>query len=67
MSKLHTHSPEFKARVSMEPMSGSRTIQMIAADLSVNPIHVSQWKQRMRNGASKRFTSGKKSRAEEEG
>ena len=32
MSKRHTHSPEFKARVAMEAISGRKTIQ------------VSQWK-----------------------
>ena len=32
MSKRRTHSPEFKARVAMEAISGRKTIQEIAAD-----------------------------------
>jgi putative transposase len=32
MSKRRTHSPEFKARVGMEAISGRKTIQEIAAD-----------------------------------
>ena len=30
MSKRRTHSPEFKARVAMEAISGRKTIQEIA-------------------------------------
>jgi hypothetical protein len=33
MSKRRAHSPEFKARVAMEAISGRKTIQEIAADL----------------------------------
>jgi transposase-like protein len=32
MSKRRTHSPEFKAKVAMEAISGRKTIQEIAAD-----------------------------------
>ena len=32
MSERRTHSPEFKARVAMEVISGRKTIQEIAAD-----------------------------------
>ena len=32
MSKRRTHSPEFKARVAMEAISGRKTIQEIAVD-----------------------------------
>jgi len=35
MSKRRTHSPEFKARVAMEAISGRKTIQEIAADHAV--------------------------------
>ena len=35
MSKRPTHSPEFKAKVAMEVISGSNTTQEIATD---NPI-----------------------------
>jgi transposase-like protein len=44
MSKRRTHSPEFKAKVAMEAISGRKTLQQIAADQGVHPIQVSQWK-----------------------
>ncbi len=42
MSKRRGHSPEFKARVAMEAISGRETIQEIAAYQAVHPIQVSQ-------------------------
>lgn len=41
MSKRRTHSPEFKARVAMEAISGRKTLQEIAADHSIHPIRYS--------------------------
>jgi transposase-like protein len=35
MSKRRTHSPEFKARVAMEAISGRKTIQEGAADHAI--------------------------------
>jgi len=67
MSKRRTHSPEFKARVAMEAISGRKTIQEIAADHAVHPIQVSQWKRQLLDGASELFTRGKKTKDKEEG
>jgi len=50
LSKRRTLSPEFKARVAMEAISGCKTIQEIAADHAIHPIQVSQWKRRLLNG-----------------
>jgi transposase-like protein len=36
--KRRTHSPEFKARVAMEAISGRKTSQEIAADHAIHPI-----------------------------
>ncbi len=55
MSKRRTHSPEFKARVAMEAISGRKTIQEIAADHAIHPIQVSQWKKQMHDGASELY------------
>jgi transposase-like protein len=44
MSKRRAHSPEFKARIAMEAISGRKTIQEIAANHAIHPIQVSQWK-----------------------
>jgi putative transposase len=42
MSKRRAHSPEFKATVAMEAISGRKTIREISADHSIHPIQVSQ-------------------------
>jgi putative transposase len=62
MSKRRTHSPEFKARVAMEAISGRKTIQEIAADHAIHPIQVSQWKRQLLDGASELFRRGKNSK-----
>ena len=66
MSKRRTHSPEFMARVAMEAISGRKTIQKIAADHSIHPIQVSQWKWLLLDGVSELFTMGSKSKDKEE-
>ena len=65
MSKRRTHSPEFKARVAMEAISGRKTLQEIAADHAVHPIQVSQWKKQLLEGASDLFIRGNKTQAKE--
>jgi putative transposase len=67
MSKRRIHSPEFKARVAMEAISGRKTIQEIAADHAIHPIQVSQWKKQLLESASELFTRGKKARDKDEG
>ena len=60
MSKRRTHSPEFKARVAMEAISGRKTLQEIAADHAIHPIQVSQWKKQLLDGAGDLFSKGRK-------
>ena len=55
MNKRRTHSPEFKAKVAMEAISGRRTIQEIAAEHTIHPIQVSQWKRQLLENASELF------------
>jgi|694.fasta_scaffold08390_7 transposase-like protein len=59
MSKRRTHSPEFKARVAMEAISGPESIQEIATN---HNIQVSQWKRQLLEGASELVTRVKKSK-----
>ncbi|MEB3201469.1 MAG: transposase [Synechococcus sp.] len=66
MSKRRSLSPEFKARVAMEAISGRTTIQEIAADHSIHLIQASQWKRQLLDGASELFTRGKKSKDKDE-
>jgi transposase-like protein len=65
MSKQRTHTPEFKARVAMEAISGRKTSQEIAADHAIHPIQVSQWKRQLLDVASELCTKGSKSKDKE--
>ena len=65
MSKRCTHSPEFKARVAMEAISGRTSNHEIADDHAVHPIQVSQWKMPLLEGASDLFIRGKKSQTKD--
>jgi hypothetical protein len=62
MSKRRTHSPDLKARVSMEAISGRMTIQEIAADQAIHSIQVSQSKRNLLDGTSELYMRGKKNR-----
>jgi putative transposase len=50
----------------MEAISGRKPIQEIASDHAIHPIQVSQWKRQLLDGASERFTRGKKSKDKKE-
>ena len=54
MSKRRTHSPEFKARVAMEAISGRKTIQEIAADhhRTITPVTVTAMKAISKNSVA---------------
>jgi len=67
LSKRRTHSPEFKARVAIEAISGRKSLQEITADHSIYPIQVSQWKKQLLEGSSELFTRGKETQSNEEG
>ena len=60
MTTRRTHSPEFKARVAMEAISGRKTLQEIAADHAIHPIQVNQWKKQLLESASDLFGKGRK-------
>jgi transposase-like protein len=66
MSKRCTHSPEFKAKIAIEAISGRKTLQEIAADHAVHPVQVSQWKKQRLERASNLFARGKKTQAKDE-
>jgi putative transposase len=63
MSKRHTNSPEFKARVAIEAISGPMTIQEIAANSAERMIQVSQWMVKLLNRRQRVSTHEKKSHA----
>lgn len=57
MTSRRTHSPEFKAPVAMEAISGRKTLQEIAADHAIHPIQVSQWKKQLLESAGNLFAN----------
>jgi hypothetical protein len=50
----------------MAAISDRKTIQKIAAHHASYPIQVSQWKRQLLDGATERFTRGKKSNGKDE-
>ena len=45
MSKTHrNHSPQFKAKVTIEDLKGDNTLHKIAAQYQVHPNQVTQWR-----------------------
>ena len=64
-AKRKRHEPQFKARVAIEALKGTTTIQQIAKDYEVHPVQVSEWKKIMLEGAGDVFGPGRgKSAAE---
>ena len=61
-----THSAEFKARIALEAVKGLKTVQQIAAENQLHPVHVTQWKNQMIESASGILSCGRE-RAEEAG
>ena len=64
-SKRRQHSPEFKAKVAIEALSGQYTLAELAAKYEVHPIQISKWKTEFEKQAHKIFTRGKDRETEE--
>lgn len=67
MSKRRAHSPEFKARVAMEAISGRKTLQEIAASSGINPNKLSQSKRQLLDDTNELCTRGKKTKHKDDG
>ena len=52
------HHAEFKAKVAVEAVKGLKTVQELAKEYGVHPGQISQWKQRLREGAPELFGRG---------
>ena len=57
--KRKVHSPEFKAKVGLEALRGTKTINEIGQEYSVHPIQVGQWKKAIEE-QSKTLFEGKR-------
>lgn len=54
-NKRKVHSPEFKARVGLEALKGSKTINEIGQTYGVHPVQVGQWKKAIQEHAKNLF------------
>ncbi|MFW8596310.1 IS3 family transposase [Cribrihabitans neustonicus] len=60
MSKRKNHSPEFKAKVSLEALMGEQTAAELASRFGVDPTMIHSWKRALLEGASGVFERGSK-------
>jgi len=65
-AKRRRHEPEFKARVAIEALKESKTIQQIAKEFDIHPVQVSDWKKTMTEGLPDVFGSGRKKSGKED-
>jgi transposase-like protein len=49
-AKRRRHDATFKARVALEALKGSKTVQQIATEYEVHPVQVSDWKRILADG-----------------
>lgn len=56
-TKRKRHSSEFKAKVALEAFKGIKTINELAAEYSVHPAQISQWKKQLTDALPGLFTS----------
>jgi len=49
------HTPEFKAKVGLEALRGTRTINEISQEYGVHPVQVGQWKKEIQEQAKTLF------------
>lgn len=54
---------EMKAKVALAAARGERTVSEIASEFKVHPAQVSQWKQRLLEGAGELFQDGRTARS----
>ncbi len=54
------YSAEFKAKVALAALAGSKTLAELASEYKVHPTQISNWKQELMENASDLFGKGKK-------
>ena len=60
------HSPEFKAKVALEALKGVKPLHTIAAEASVHPVQITQWKKRAQELVAEGFRERKKKGASDD-
>lgn len=54
------YSPEFKARVALEALTGDDTLSTLASKYGVHPNLISNWKKQLKSGMKDIFRDGQK-------
>ena len=49
------HTPEFKAKLGLEALSGVKTIHQIAQENGVHPVQIGLWKKEIKNQTQQLF------------
>ena len=58
--KRRNFSPEFKARVALEALTGEQTLSELASRYCVHPNQISIWKKQAKEGIADSFSGRKK-------
>ncbi len=58
--KRRSFSPEFKARVALEALSGDKPLSEMASKYGVHPNQISTWKKQAKEGIVDSFSGRKK-------
>jgi len=58
--KRRSFSPEFKARVALEALSGEQTLSELASKYGVHPNQISTWKKQAKEGIVESFSGRNK-------
>ena len=53
--KRKVHTPEFKAKVGLEALRGTKTINEIGQQYGVHPVQIGQWKKEIQEQAKTLF------------
>jgi transposase-like protein len=57
-AKRRRHDATFKARVALEALKGTKTVQEIAKEFDLHPVQISEWKKMMQERAANVFERG---------
>ena len=63
--KRKRHSAAFKAKVALEAVKPTRTLDELAPAFQVHPVQISQWKKQLLDGAESLFRDGRRREREE--
>jgi transposase-like protein len=56
--KRRQHSPEFKAKVALEVLSGQKTLTELAERYDISPSAITKWKSKLIEQSSSLFSKG---------